>query len=750
MEKHRRENTLEKNRAAEGSGEERNAYTGLDYFRLAAAFLVIAIHTSPLESFSVTGDFILTRVIGRIAVPFFFMTSGFFLSLGHEKNTEKLREFVKRTAVIYGWAILLYLPVNCYNHYFEKDFLAPRLLQDLVFEGTFYHLWYLPAAIAGACIAWFLARRRTLQKALLWAALLYLIGLFGDSYYGWSEKIPLLKGMYDLIFQLSDRTRNGVFFAPVFFLLGGYFANCRHGFFLGKNLTAFLISLAMMTAEALFLRAHSMQRHDSMYLFLVPCMYFLFAVILQFRGRRPKGVRTLALTVYLIHPLMIVVLRGIAKIFRAQDRLLENSAVYYILVSILSLIVGILLTVFQEKWKTGRKQNPHAPERAFLEINLANLRNNVRVLKGELAQGCELMAVVKAGGYGHGAYEIAVNLDRFGVGAFAVATIEEGIRLRKYGIRGEILILGYTDVSRAPELRKYDLMQTLISCEYAALLNAQKTAVKVHIKIDTGMHRLGADSGEILKIEKIFDMKYLRVTGIYTHLGCAESLRPEDIAFTKEQIRRFDFLLEELKKDGIRLPKIHMQSSYGLLNYPGLACDYVRTGIALYGVPTSLGDQTVLEPDLRPVLSLKSRIALIRTVRAGESIGYDRGYTVLRDSRIAVLSIGYGDGFPRALSAVGDLRADNCVMIRGKYAPIVGKICMDQMTVDVTDIEEARAGDEVLLIGQDTKGLLGAAAVADRAGSISNELLCRMGARLCIKTIDRADSLCYHKRVLGE
>lgn len=368
------------------------------------------------------------------------------------------------------------------------------------------------------------------------------------------------------------------------------------------------------------------------------------------------------------------------------------------------------------KFETGR---------AWIEVNVENLYYNVEILKNAMQPNCELMAVVKAQAYGHGAVLTAMHLNKIGVRAFAVATIEEGIELRKAGVYGEILILGHTDVSRAFELKEYDLMQTIISYEYAKALNNQRITLKTHIKIDTGMHRLGIASRELSVIQAVFFMENLEICGMFTHLCCSDGNRSEDIAFTKNQIERFYGVADALKSRGILLPKIHIQSSYGLLNYPDLVCDYVRVGIALYGVLSSPCDDTILKLDLRPVLSLKSRIVLIREIAAGESVGYGRSFIAERNSQIAILSIGYGDGFPRNLFG-----GKGSVLINQTVVPIVGRICMDQLAIDITDVENVSVGDIAILAGADGYQKLSVPTVADRAGSISNELLCRLGARL--------------------
>lgn len=711
--------------------EREKGYTGIEYFRIVAALFIIAIHTSPLSSVSSTGDYILTRVAARWAVPFFFMTSGYFLISRYGRDTAKLIHFVKRTMLVYGAAIFFYLPLNLYNGYFDMENPAPQLVRDIIFDGTMYHLWYLPASAMGAAAAWYLVRRLDYRKALAAAFLLYLIGLFGDSYYGLAERIPVVSGMYRFLFQLFDHTRNGLFFAPIFFVLGGFLSDRGmrggHSRRAGREnvLWGFCVSFALMLGEALFLRLYHVQRHDSMYLFLVPCVYCLFRFILYFRGRRPRYLKPLSLLVYLIHPMMIVVLRLVAKAVRLQGLLVENRILHYLAVCLLSVGTGMAAMILWERRRPSGAERPNGRDRAYIEIDLDNLEHNARALQKAMPPQCRLMAVVKAEAYGHGAFEIAVHLDRIGVKAFAVAVIDEGIRLRKYGIRGEILILGYTEPGRAAELKKYNLTQTILDSHYAAALEGQGIDVKAHIKIDTGMHRLGIPAAECDQVKKIFAMKYIHVCGLFTHLCCADRFTPEDTAFTREQIHRFYDLLEALQAEGIRLPKIHIQSSYGLLNYPDLRCDYVRAGIALYGVLSSPRDNTLLKLDLRPVLSLKSKVVLIRSVRKGETVGYGRVFTAQRDSRIAIVPVGYADGFPRNLSC-----GQGCVAVGEHRVPIIGRICMDQLALDVTDAGDAAVGDIVTLIGGQGDNVIPAPAVACASGSISNELLSRLGGRM--------------------
>lgn len=700
-------------------------YSGIDYFRMIAAVLIVAIHTSPLASFSATGDFIFTRIIARVAVPFFLVTSGFFLISRYSYNADKLRKFIKKTALIYAAAIVIYIPINIYNGYFSEDNLLPKIIKDIVFDGTLYHLWYLPAAIVGAVIAWYLVKQWAYRKAFAVTLVLYIVGLFGDSYYGIAENIPSLNSFYHLIFQVSDYTRNGIFFAPIFFVLGGYISDIKDKLSFKKSIIGFTTCFSLMFAEALTLHRFELQRHDSMYVFLLPSICFLFYFLMHFKGKNRAQLRTISLIIYIIHPFVIVLIRLFAKITHLQNALVENSLIHYLLVCIISAGLGLALTAIWNIYKP--KKHNTDKDRAYLEIDLKNLEHNVRVLKNAMPPHCELMAVAKAECYGHGMYGTTVYLNQIGVSAFAVATIDEGIRLRKYGISGEILIMGYTSPMRAKELCKYKLTQTLIDYEYSLRLDEQGYKVTAHIKVDTGMHRLGFDADDTKEIVTAFSLKNIEITGIFTHLCSADSRAEEDVDFTRKQIGKFYNSLDNLRKSGIRIPKVHTQSSYGLLNYPEIKSDYVRAGIALYGVLSSPNDETKLKLDLRPVLSLKARVVLLRKICKGETVGYSRAFTASRDSLIAILPIGYADGFPRNLSC-----GKSIVLICGQKAPIIGKICMDQLAVDVTDISNIKIGSIATLIGKDENDEIAAPTVAENSESITNELLSRMGRRLNI------------------
>ena len=334
-------------------------YVGIDYFRMIAAVLVVAIHTSPLLSYNETADFVLTRVIARVSVPFFFMTTGFFLlpqylnnSRQKELNPKKIVSFVKKTAIIYGIAILVYFPVNLYagNVKWEES-LSLVLLKQILFEGTFYHLWYLPASILGVILIYLLLSIGKASTIFIVTIILFIIGLFGDSYYGIIEQVPELKNIYTTIFLFSDYTRNGIFFAPVFLMMGGLIAKQKEKYCLRKCLVGLSISMILMIAEAILLHTFKLQRHDSMYFMLLPCMFFLIQLLLLWKGPSYKNLRNISLLIYLIHPMMIIVVRGFAKVVGIQDLLIGNSVIHYVVVTVVSWIASVIIIIFLRKRK---------------------------------------------------------------------------------------------------------------------------------------------------------------------------------------------------------------------------------------------------------------------------------------------------------------------------------------------------------------------------------------------------------------
>lgn len=720
----------------------------IEYMKLLCAFLVVAIHVSPLQSINETADFVFTRIIARIAVPFFFMVSGYFVLSDCKKHNGKALRFLKKTCILYLAATLLYLPVNIYAGNF-KDISLGQVCRDVFFDGTFYHLWYLPAVMLGMVICLMLIRAIGEKAAFAISLVLYAVGLVGDSYYGLTKILPLLGKVYDEIFKISSYTRNGIFFAPAFLMLGCLAAKAnerkREYSQLITGMEAVIFFL-LMAGEGLVLHKLQWQRHDSMYVFLVPLMYFLFLWISRLScginshkrerknrnsiGAGRKDMGNGAMLIYIIHPFVLVALRGVSKPLGLYDILVENTLVCYLAVSLLSAFAAWILLAIYHLLGVGKKKKKSLlpdlqTDRAWIEIDLEHLKWNVEQIKASLPKGCKFMAVVKANAYGHGDVEVAKFLYGMGVKAFATATLEEAVHLRKNGLKGKILILGYTSPENAGYLAKYHLVQTVLDENYAGQLNEQGIPVKVHVKVDTGMHRLGEDWRNGDKILNIFQYPNLQIEGIFSHLCVSDSGEDEAVLYTRKQIRNFEQVLDKIETAGYTGLKTHLQSSYGTVNYPELQCSYVRMGIMMYGCLSSPDDEAKRELSLKPVLTLKARVALVRKLNKGECVGYGCTFRAPYDMMIAAVTIGYGDGYPRNLS-----EGKGWVLVGGKKAPIIGRICMDQLTVDLTGIEDVYPGDEVILIGEAGRAGISAEEVAAAAGTITNELLCRMGSRL--------------------
>ncbi len=695
---------------------QRRGCGGLDLFRVAAALLVVAIHTGPLLSVDAEINYLITDIFARLAVPFFFTVTGLFLMPKvRARGYAALLPFLKKCALLYAFSTLLYLPLRIYNG--SLDGIIP-FLRDIVFDGTFYHLWYFPAVMLGACITAVLYRRGP-RPALAVCILLYVLGLLGDSYFGLIAATPFAN-FYRVLFTFFDQTRNGFFFAPLFLLLGALMAEPPvHRRPAAWYAGGFFFALAALLGEGITVKYFSLARFDTMYLALPFCLWFLAGALL--RGKRPgyPRLRLLSTAVYIIHPLCIVGIRGAAKLLGLTDLLVSCSPTHYLAVCAASAVVALPFVL-------SVKKTPHFfPNRAWIELDAAALRHNIAVLRRQLSSGEELMAVVKANAYGHGDLEIARLCAAEGVNAFAVATPEEGVRLRRGGVKGEILVLGWAGPDSVRLLSRYRLTQTVVSLEHARALDQVGRRLKVHIKLDTGMHRLGISWNSLDDLEEVFSCQNLRVTGLYTHLSHSDSPQSEDIERTQEQISRFYKGTEALQAAGYRTGALHIQSSYGLLNYGELPCRWARAGIVLYGVLSRFGDRPRILPELRPVLSLRAKVAEVRTLAIGETAGYGGAFAARRPSRLAVLTIGYADGLPRALSC-----GKGRVLLHGQSAPIAGLICMDQLLADVTDIPGVEAGDTATLIGADGEERIPAGELAAACGTITNEILSRLGPRL--------------------
>lgn len=703
-------------------------FGSMDGLRMAAALLVVAIHTSPLESFSVEADFIFTRVFARIAVPFFLMVTGYFLLPQYifkkSMDYRPLLRFFKKTCFLYLIAFLIFLPVDLYAEKLEEMKLAD-IVRILIFDGPFYHLWYLPASVVGVMIVWTLGKIVDFKKLASICIVLYILGLLGDSYYGIAAIFPPLEILYEALFRVFSYTRNGIFYAPVFLMMGAWIRYEQKVKEPRKNIkkyfAGFLVSMVIMIFEGCMLHVSGVQKHDSMYIMLIPCMFFLFSASLLLPEKSSPALRKFSVWIYLIHPLAIIFVRGAAKAAGCEEILLYNSLAHYMSVCLASCAVAYFIVKYL---KFGKKRRCDKG-RAWVEINRENLCRNVETLQGIIPPGCELMPVVKANAYGHGAVLVSKILNDIGIENICVASLSEAIELRDGGVCGEILVLGYTYPEDFSLLRKYNLIQTAVSYDYAKLLNGYGKPIRVHLKIDTGMHRLGEPAYNVKDIEKMFFMKNLAIEGMFTHLCADESACLKEKKFTENQGEVFRNLISELKGKGIEYPKIHILASYGVLNYPQLSGDYARIGIALYGVLSGRNDMQRCKIPLFPVLSLKCRIADIKKVYAGEEVGYGLAYTASEDKMIAVISIGYADGIPRAMSC-----GKGSVLINGRESQILGRICMDQMMVDITGIPDVKEGDEAVLIGRSGNREITVYDIAENTGTITNEILSRLGCRL--------------------
>lgn len=696
---------------------------GIDYFKLFAAFLVIAIHMAPLSSLNNRIDFVLTGILARMAVPFFLMVTGYFLLpqyfFERTEDYRPLLRFLKKTLLLYTAAIIIYLPVNFYAGQLN-DINIFDILRMLVFDGTFYHLWYLPASMLGVVLLILMSRKLPFQTIFVIAFALYIFGLLGDSYYGFISDCSFLQTIYGDLFSVFSYTRNGIFYTPVFLAMGAGVKQKYKCRYLVDVVAGFIISVSLMIFEGLILDYLGVQRHDSMYIALLPVMFFLFQMILWIKARPVKSLRAITTWINIVHPLVIILVRRVAKVTYTEDLFIKNSVLHYFTVCLLSFLFAVILQYLLREHKASFSSG-----RAWIELDKGNLRQNVHTLTELLPHDCELMAAVKANAYGHGAALISKELNRLGIMSFCVATVSEGIELRRKGIKGEILILGYTHPQHFPMLRKYCLTQAVIDYSYAQLLDSYGKKLKVQIKIDTGMHRLGERAERIDKICEIYHLKNLIIKGTFTHLCSGETKMEPDRKYTMDQAATFYEIIDLLKKSGYSCGKVHLLASYGLINYPELAGDYARIGIALYGVLSSRTDLEGYPIKLHPVLSVKARIALTKDLYTGDAAGYGLQYVAESNRKIAVLSIGYADGIPRSLSC-----GHGKVLINGNEAPIVGLICMDQMLVDITNIPDVKSGDIAVIIGKSGQYEITAYDLAGASGTITNELLSRLGSRL--------------------
>ena len=690
---------------------------GIDLFRLIAAVMVIGIHTFPFSSLSTQADELLTLTVFRVAVPFFFMTTGYFL-IGKLSTAfcyleiTRVKAFLKKMSLIYAGVILLYLPFSILVGYVSLEMSVGEFVKTLLFEGTFYHLWYFPSLIIGLILVVSLLRLVNFQTVFLISIALYLIGLGGDSWYYMIQQSETLASFYDMIFSVMSMTRTGLFFTPLFLCLGALIYREKRKFSPRLLIGGGFFFLVAMLIESRVLHEVFGVKHDSMYLFLPGVMYCLFLLLLQWQPRiEVKQASQLSLWVYILHPLVIVVVHFFAK----GVAVLTNSFIYFLCVVVGSFLLGRLALKIND-YRQKRPENKCPDKRATRELSESSLRHNVAEIKRVIPAKTQVMAVVKANAYGTDMVTYAKLLQKQSVTFFAVATIDEGIALRKALISGDILVLGYTDPRRVKELQYYDLTQSIVSEEHGRLLNNQKIKIRCHIQVDTGMHRLGLVP-DIVDISRLYRLPYLRVEGIYSHLGSSDSLETEAVIRTEKQLQMYCRILHELKKLGIDYGVTHIQSSYGILNYPEYSFDYVRAGIILYGYLSHKGPvKTTLE--LRPVMEIKAKLISKRYVQAGDFVGYGTDTKLTKRTLVGVVSIGYADGISRSLSKEGFQ-----VSYQGNTLPLIGSICMDMLLIDLGNVPTISVGEEVVVLDDFEE-------VALMSHTITNETLSQLGRRL--------------------
>ncbi|MEY8304005.1 alanine racemase [Anaerosalibacter bizertensis] len=362
----------------------------------------------------------------------------------------------------------------------------------------------------------------------------------------------------------------------------------------------------------------------------------------------------------------------------------------------------------------------------WAEIDLDSLAHNIKEVRRITNKEAIVTAVVKANAYGHGSIEAAKVFLENGANRLAVATLSEAVELRRADIDAPILILGYTPDSQHKIAVENDIIEAIYTLESAEKLsqvagNLNKKA-KVHIKVDSGMGRIGfppVDSS-IDKIEKISKLPNLEIEGIFTHFAKADEV---DKAYTGKQFKNYKWVIEKLKDKNIQIPIKHVSNSAATIDLPEYNLNMVRGGIMIYGLyPSDEVDKEKVS--LKPAMTLKAKISHLKEVPEGTGISYGQIFVTKRKSKIATIPIGYADGFTRLLTSKAE------VAIKGKRAPIVGKICMDQCMIDVTDIEDVKVGDEVVLFGDGTNGVPHIDEVAEKLGTINYEIVCMVGRRV--------------------
>lgn len=367
-------------------------------------------------------------------------------------------------------------------------------------------------------------------------------------------------------------------------------------------------------------------------------------------------------------------------------------------------------------------------QRGYAEVDLDAIANNMRNMKANIAEHTKMIGVIKTDGYGHGSVPIAQTLEPLDfMYGFAVATSEEAHKLRLAGIKKPILILGYTFPYSYEMLAREEIRPAVFRYDTIAQLGeaarAAGKSVRVHIKVDTGMSRIGItpDDNGLQFVKALMGQEGIEIEGIFTHFARADEY---DKTSAKRQLQLFCEFVDRIERElGLQIPIKHCSNSAGILELSEANLDVVRAGITLYGLYPS--EEVSREAvTLRPALSLYSRLVYVKTIRKGQSVSYGGTFTAEREMRIATVPLGYGDGYPRSLSNKG------YVLLHGKRAPILGRVCMDQFMIDVTEIPEASEGDRVVLLGFDGTEQLSAEKLGEMSGRFNYELVCDLGRRI--------------------
>ena len=363
--------------------------------------------------------------------------------------------------------------------------------------------------------------------------------------------------------------------------------------------------------------------------------------------------------------------------------------------------------------------------RVYANIDLDAIYENVVNAKKLTKPGTKLMAIIKADAYGHGAVEVARTLDDV-ADAYGVAILEEGIELRQAGIDKPVLILGYTPKALYPAMIKHDIATAVFTWEMAQEISQTAEALgrtaRIHIKLDTGMSRIGfkQDDESLETICRIAKLPNISIDGCFTHFARMDET---DKTWALKQFERYQDFVKRLEEAGVTFPVKHVSNSAGIIEMPQVNLDMVRDGIAVYGMyPSEEVDKSKIL--LRPAMELKAYVSYVKTLEPGVQISYGGTFTTTSETRVATVPVGYADGYPRALSGKGH------VLIHGQYAPILGRVCMDQFMVDVTDIPDVTQGDDVTLVGRDGNGYISIEEVANMAYSFNYEFVCDVGKRV--------------------